>query len=201
MSDCLANSDESIRSRLLRGREPMLLHWPSQSSVTADKMSTHRLTIRPASPEDAPILLGMIRELADYERLTHEVVATERELRKSLFGSRSSTSALMGYEGTEPVAYAVYFHNFSTFLGRTGLYLEDLFVRPPYRRRGYGRQMLSELARIALKEGCGRFEWTVLAWNEPAIRFYESLGAQVLPDWRVCRVTGDALKNLSAADG
>jgi len=156
-------------------------------------------TIRPARPEDVPLLLSFIKELAEYERLAHEVVATEEGLHESLFGERAVAEALLGYLGPEPVAFAVFFHNFSTFLGRPGLYLEDLFVKPEMRGRGFGRALLRYLARLAVERNCGRMEWAVLDWNEPAIRFYRSLGAVPMEEWTVFRLTGDALKRL--ADG
>ncbi len=156
-----------------------------------------RLDIRQATAEDVPVVLDFIRELAEYERLTHLLAITERQLAEELFGANSSVETLLAHCDGEPAAFAVYFHNFSTFLGRKGLYLEDLYVRPAYRRRGYGRAMLVELARIAHERGCGRFEWTVLDWNKPAIDFYRSLGADVLEDWRICRVTGAALEQLA----
>jgi hypothetical protein len=140
----------------------------------------------------------MIEALADYENLRHLCVATEDGLRQSLFGPRPAAEVLLGWEGPAPVAFALFFHNFSTFLGRKGLYLEDLFVRPDFRGRGYGRAVLVQLARIAVERGCGRFEWAVLDWNAPAIGFYESLGATVMPDWRISRVTGPALEKLAA---
>jgi GNAT superfamily N-acetyltransferase len=158
---------------------------------------TAHLDIRQATPEDVPLLLDFIRELAQYERLTHLLAVTERQLALELFGANSRVEALLAHCDGEPAAFAVYFHNFSTFLGRRGLYLEDLFVRPPFRRRGCGRAMLVELARIAHERACGRFEWTVLDWNKPAIDFYRSLGADVLEDWRICRVTGAALEQLA----
>ena len=163
-------------------------------------MSKAPFAIRRALPQDAPVLLEFIRELAAYERLTHLLAVTEARLAEELFGPASRAEALLGHCGAEPAAFAVYFHNFSTFLGRKGLYLEDLFVRPPFRRRGYGREMLAELARIAHARGCARFEWAVLNWNESAIDFYRSLGAEVLPDWRICRVTGEALERLAKED-
>lgn len=147
------------------------------------------------------MLLEFIRELAEYERLTHLLAVDEGRLAEELFGDASRVEALLGRCGPEPAAFAVYFHNFSTFLGRRGLYLEDLFVRPRFRRRGYGRAMLAEIAHIAHARGCGRFEWTVLDWNEPAIEFYRSLGAEVLPDWRICRVTGAALERMARERG
>jgi GNAT superfamily N-acetyltransferase len=157
------------------------------------------LAIRRAAPEDIPVVLEFVRELAEYERLTHLVSVTEAQLAEELFGPGSNVETLLGCCETGPAAFAVYFHNFSTFLGRKGLYLEDLFVRPSYRRRGYGRAMLIELARIAHERGCGRFEWTVLDWNQTAIDFYRSMGADLLEEWRICRVTGPALERLATS--
>ncbi len=155
--------------------------------------------IAPAAPEDVGSVLEMIRALADYEQLRHLCVATEAGLRDALFGSHGGPEVVLGWEDARPVAFALFFHNFSTFLGRKGLYLEDLFVQPAYRRRGYGRALLVHLARIAVERGCGRFEWAVLDWNAPALAFYASLGASVLPDWRITRLTGPALEKLAAA--
>jgi GNAT superfamily N-acetyltransferase len=157
---------------------------------------TSEFTIRAATIVDVGLIRAFIAELADYEKLSHQVVVTDDALRAHLFGPRPSAEVLLGFAGEEAAAFALFFQNFSTFLGRPGLYLEDLFVRPDHRRRGFGRAMLVYLAREANRRGCGRFEWTVLDWNEPAIKFYESLGAMVLPDWRVCRVTGEALTHL-----
>jgi GNAT superfamily N-acetyltransferase len=154
------------------------------------------LVLRPAVEADVPLLLALIRELAAYENLGHEVACDESRLREHLFGSRPCAEALLGFVDGAPAAFAVFFHNFSTFVGRPGLYLEDLFVRPEFRRRGIARSLLRHLARLAVERGCGRFEWTVLDWNRSAIEFYETLGARVLPDWRVCRVTGRALERL-----
>jgi GNAT superfamily N-acetyltransferase len=153
--------------------------------------------IRPARPEDVPTLLALIRALARYERLEHEVVGTEEDLREHLFGSRPRAEALLVDEGGHAVAFALFFHNYSTFLCKPGLYLEDLFVLPEHRRKGYGKALLSALARLARERGCGRFEWAVLQWNEPAIAFYESLGARKMDDWRVMRVSGEALDRLA----
>jgi GNAT superfamily N-acetyltransferase len=141
----------------------------------------------------------MIRGLADYEKLSDLCVATEADLDAALFGARPAAEVILGWDGAIPVAFALFFHNFSTFLGRRGLYLEDLFVQPDFRGRGYGRALLIRLARLAVERGCGRFEWTVLDWNESAIGFYRGLGATVLPDWRITRVAGDALSALAAA--
>ena len=142
----------------------------------------------------------MIRALAEYERLSHLCIATEDQLEQQLFGTPRRAEVLLGRENGRPVCFALFFHNFSTFLSKPGLYLEDLFVRPEARRRGYGRAMLVRLAQIAVERGCGRFEWSVLDWNTPAIGFYESLGATVMPDWRITRVTGPALQNLARSE-
>lgn len=160
-------------------------------------MNTQTLSIRPATPADVPLVLSFIRDLADYEKLTHLVVATEAIIAEELFGPTSRTEVLLGYSAGEPVAFAVYFHNFSTFLGRKGLYLEDLYVRPAHRRRGYGRALLLRLARIAAERNCGRMEWSVLDWNEAAIFFYEQLGATIMHEWKLVRVTGAALQRLA----
>jgi GNAT superfamily N-acetyltransferase len=153
--------------------------------------------IRPAGPADVPVILSLIRDLAEYERLLHEVEATEESLRRSLFAERPYAEALIGELRGEPVAFAVYFHNFSTFLGKPGLYLEDLFVKPPARGLGIGGAILRHLARIAVERDCGRLEWSVLDWNTPALEFYKSLGAVPMSDWTIHRVTGDALRSLS----
>ncbi len=153
--------------------------------------------IEPARVEDCGVLLTLIRGLAEYERLLHQVVASEERLRAELFGTRPVIEAVIGWEDGHAVGFALFFHNFSTFLARRGLYLEDLFVVPQARGRGYGKALIVHLARLAVERGCGRFEWAVLDWNQPAIDFYQSLGAQLLPDWRVCRLTGDALERLS----
>jgi GNAT superfamily N-acetyltransferase len=158
------------------------------------------LSIRPAAPADVAVLLELIRGLAEYERLSHLVAADAATLERELFAPGANVEAVIGFAGGEPVGFAVYFHNFSTFLGRRGLYLEDLFVRPAHRRRGYGRALLRHVARIAHERGCGRFEWMALDWNAPAIGFYTSLGAVEMAEWRLFRVTGEALARLAAAD-
>jgi GNAT superfamily N-acetyltransferase len=139
----------------------------------------------------------MIRGLAEFERLAHLCVATESQLSHALFGQDSTVEVVVAWEGGETAGFALFFPNFSTFLGRPGLYLEDLFVRPEFRGRGYGRALLIHLARLAVTRGCGRFEWAVLDWNEQAIGFSRALGATVLSDWRITRVTGDALRALA----
>lgn len=158
------------------------------------------LTMRSATPADVPLVLAFIRELADYERLPHEVVATEPLLHEALFGPSPDAEVLFAELDGEPVGFALFFHSFSTFLGRRGLYLEDLFVRPAARGRGVGRALLARLAAIARQRGCGRFEWSVLDWNEPAIGFYRSLGAVPMDGWTVYRVTGEALARLAGED-
>jgi GNAT superfamily N-acetyltransferase len=158
---------------------------------------TPTFTIRPATPADVAHIYGMIVELAVFEKLEHMVVATEALLHEALFGNRPSCEAIMGVEDGEVVTFALFFHNFSTFLTRKGLYLEDLYVKQSCRGKGYGRQMLGALARIAVERQCGRFEWSVLDWNVNAIEFYKGVGAELLPDWRICRVTGDALSALA----
>jgi len=154
--------------------------------------------IRRAAPDDAPVIYALIRELADYERLAHEVVCTLDQVRESLFGAPPHAEALVVEDERDGVVgFALFFQNYSTFLGRPGLYLEDLFVRPSHRRSGYGKALLQALARLAVERNLGRFEWAVLDWNEPAKRFYESLGAREIAEWRIYRVTGDALIDLA----
>lgn len=157
-------------------------------------------TIRPATRNDVPAILRMIGELAEFEKLSHLMVADEASLSDALFGERPACECLLGEEDGVPVAYALFFHNFSTFLCRRGLYLEDLYVTPASRGRGHAQAMLKELARIALARGCGRFEWSVLDWNENAIRFYRGMGADVMPDWRICRLAGGELTALASRD-
>jgi len=154
-------------------------------------------TIRPTTEADVPTLLAFIRELAEYEKLTHEVSATEQQLRATLFGPRPFAEALLACADNQPVGFALFFHNYSTFLARPGLYLEDLYVRPAFRGKGFGKLLLTTVARLAIERGCGRYEWSVLDWNAPSIRFYESLGAEMKSDWRIMRVTGAALENLA----
>jgi len=155
------------------------------------------LSIRPAQPQDVVHIHAMILELAVFEKLEHMVVATEALLHEGLFGAQPSCEAIVGEENGEVVTFALFFHNFSTFLTKKGLYLEDLYVKQSHRGKGFGTQMLQRLAQLALERGCGRFEWSVLDWNEPAIQFYKAMGADVMPDWRICRVTGDSLAALA----
>jgi GNAT superfamily N-acetyltransferase len=157
-------------------------------------------SIRPAQQSDVAHIHAMIVELAVFEKLEHMVVATEEKLIEGLFGAQPSCEALVGVEAGEVVCFALFFHNFSTFLTRKGLYLEDLYVRQAHRGKGYGRQLLVRLAQLAVERHCGRFEWSVLDWNEPAIKFYQSMGAEVMDQWHICRVTGDALTALAARE-
>src|SRR5256886_17614898 len=153
--------------------------------------------IRAAHAEDVPIILQLIRDLATYGRAPHEVTATEKQLADVLVGKRPAAEVLLAFEGKSPVGFAVYFYNFSTWLGRAGLYLEDLFVKPEKRGKGYGRALLVELAKIARDRGCGRMEWAVLNWNEPAIKFYRALGAKPMDEWTVFRLTRDEIASLA----
>jgi GNAT superfamily N-acetyltransferase len=155
--------------------------------------------IRPACLQDVPVILQLIHDLATYERAPDEVSATEEQLVDVLFGEKPAAEVLLGFEGESPVGFAVYFFNFSTWLGRPGLYLEDLFVKSEKRGKGYGRALLVELAKIARDRGCGRMEWAVLDWNEPAIKFYRALGAKPMHEWTVFRLTRDGIGKLASA--
>lgn len=156
-----------------------------------------QLNIRTAQPEDVPVLFDLIVALAEYEKLSHAVSGDVATLGKHLFGERPYVEALLAEWGSTSVGFALFFHNYSTFLTKPGIYLEDLFVLPDWRGRGIGKALIRQIARIAVDRGCGRLEWTVLDWNESAIGFYQSLGATVLPDWRVCRVTQECLTQLA----
>jgi GNAT superfamily N-acetyltransferase len=155
------------------------------------------LEIRAATEVDVPLLLSLIKELAEYERLSHQVVATEEALRESLFGKRPVAEALLAYLEDDAAGFALFFHTFSTFLGRPGIYLEDLYVKPEFRGAGVGRALLVHVAKLATERGCGRLEWSVLDWNEPAIGFYRGVGASPLSGWTVYRVAGEALEELA----
>ena len=161
----------------------------------------NQFRIERATERDVPLILKLITALAEYERLGREVVATEARLRESLFGPRPDAEVILAYAGREPVGFAVWFYTYSTFLGRAGLYLEDLFVLPAWRGRGLGRQLLAYLARLAVARGCGRMEWSVLNWNKLAIGFYNKIGARSMDEWTVCRLTGEALRNLASEVG
>ena len=155
--------------------------------------------LRLATPDDVPAILECIRRLAEYERLAHECVATEAQLRDTLFGSTPSAEVVLAFAGEEPAGFALWFQSYSTFLAKPGLYLEDLFVYPQHRGRGLGRQLLRYLARVAVERDYGRVEWSVLDWNVDAIGFYRSIGAELLDDWRRCRLAGDAIPALANA--
>jgi GNAT superfamily N-acetyltransferase len=154
------------------------------------------MEIRAATEADIPLILKFIRDLAHYEKLGHKVVATEESLRQTLFGSPRFAEVIFAYVGEEAAGFALFFHNYSTFLGQPGIYLEDLFVKPEMRGRGIGKALLAHLARLAIERGCGRVEWAVLDWNAPSIDFYKNLGAVPLDDWIIFRLTGEALEKL-----
>ncbi len=158
---------------------------------------SERITIRPATAQDVPAILGFIRALAHYEHLEHEVVATEESLRDTLFGPRPYAEVVFACVDEEPMGFALFFHNYSTFLGKPGIYLEDLFVRPEARGRGLGKRLLTWLAKTTVERDCGRLEWAVLDWNAPSIGFYKSLGAMHKSEWQIFRLTGDALVALA----
>jgi GNAT superfamily N-acetyltransferase len=165
-------------------------------------MSKSTFTLRPATAADSETLFQLILALAEYEKLTHLVEATPQKIQAALFGATPQAEAVLVEgdtdAGREAVGFALFFHNFSTFLAKPGLYLEDLYVDPAWRGHGLGKALLKHLAALALERGCGRFEWSVLDWNQPSIDFYQAMGADVLPDWRICRVTGTALDQLGA---
>ena len=156
-------------------------------------------TLRRATPDDVPAILECIRRLAEYERLAHECVATEEQLRETLFGATPAAEVVLAFAGEAPAGFALWFQSYSTFLAKPGLYLEDLFVYPQHRGRGLGRQLLRYLARVAVERDYGRVEWSVLDWNVDAIGFYRSIGAELLDDWRRCRLAGDAIPALASA--
>jgi len=163
--------------------------------------TTSTFKIRPAMEEDAAVILSLIKELAEYEHLSHEVVATENDIRKTLFGERPFAETLIGeYEGL-PISFALFFHNFSTFVGKPGIYLEDLYVQPAHRGKGFGSKMLAHIAALARERDCGRFEWSVLNWNTPAIRTYENLDASPMKEWILYRLSGEALNKLADKSG
>ena len=161
------------------------------------RAETKNFTIRPATIVDVPIILQLIRDLATYERAPNEVRATKTQLTDVFFGAKPVAEVLLAFEDEMPIGFAVFFHNFSTWLGKPGLYLEDLFVKPEARGKGYGRALLIYLAKIARDRGCGRMEWAVLDWNEPAIQFYQKIGAQPLDEWQIFRLTRDGIAKLA----
>lgn len=174
---------------------------PRPSSPAAEEGVTdvQPFRIDPAEDADVPVILSLVRELAEYERLGDHVVASEALLHDALFGQRPAAEAVLARAGGQPVGFALWFHTFSTFLGRRGLYLEDLYVKPEWRGRGIGRGLLQHLAGVAVARGCGRLEWSVLDWNEPAIGFYRSVGAVPMNEWTVFRLSGPALASLARA--
>ena len=158
---------------------------------------TSNFRIRPAVKKDAPVILSLIKELAEYEHLSHEVLASEDDIRNTLFGDRRFAESLIGECDGIPVSFALFFHNYSTFLGKPGIYLEDLYVRPEHRGKGFGRKMMAHIAGLAQERNCGRFEWSVLNWNVPAIRTYEKLNAVPMKEWIAYRLSGEALDQLA----
>jgi len=157
-----------------------------------------KLILRPATPADVLLLFSLIQALAEYEKLSHAVTGNAEALKEHLFGSRPYVEAILAEYAGQAVGFALFFTNYSTFLTQPGIYLEDLFVLPEYRRQGIGKAMLTYLANLAVERGCGRLEWSVLDWNEPAIAFYQRMGASILEDWRICRVTNESLTQLAA---
>ena len=153
--------------------------------------------IKDATENDVDLILSFINGLAEYEKLSHEVVATDGGLRDTLFGENPKAEVILGYYENQPVAFALFFHNYSTFLGKPGIYLEDLYVKPKYRGKGFGKVMLTYLAKLTKDRNCGRLEWSVLDWNEPALKFYKSIGARKMDEWTTQRLDGDALNKLA----
>ena len=172
----------------------------SGSPMTHDSPSASTIQLRQAQVGDTRQILAFVRELAEYEKLAHEAVADEAALAAQLFGERPAAEVIIAEVDGQPAGFALFFHNFSTFLGKRGLYLEDLFVRPQFRGMGLGQRLMAHLARIAVERDCGRFEWSVLDWNTPAVDFYRQLGAAPLDGWTVQRMTGDALTALAMRD-
>jgi GNAT superfamily N-acetyltransferase len=158
--------------------------------------TNNELTIRKAEKSDAPLILSFIKEIANYEKLSHEVTATEKDIQENLFGDTKYAEVLIAESENEPVGYALFFYNFSTFTGRPGIYLEDLFIRPKYRGKGIGKTLLLKLIKIAKNKNCGRVEWCVLDWNEPAIEFYKNLGAVPMDGWSIFRVTNEKFEKI-----
>ena len=165
--------------------------------MTDPEAAAAAFSLRPAAPGDAAAIRGLVRELADYERLSHLCVATEDDIARALFGPRRYAEVILAVQNVEVIGFALFFHKYSTFLAKPGIYLEDVFVLPEHRGAGVGKALLKRVAQIARERDCGRLEWSVLDWNEPAIEFYKRLGATVMPDWRICRMTGDEIAKLA----
>lgn len=161
-------------------------------------MSVDELNLRAATPADVPILFELVKALAEYEKLSHAVTGNAASLEAHLFGDRSYAEAIIAEFAGQPVGFSLFFHNYSTFLTQPGIYIEDLFVLPEYRGRGIGKQLVIYVAQLAVSRNCGRLEWSVLDWNQPAIGFYQRIGASILDEWRICRVTDDSLSNLAS---
>jgi GNAT superfamily N-acetyltransferase len=151
-----------------------------------------------AEKKDVGLIRSLIRDLAEYEKMLDEMVATDELLERHLFGKKKFVEVVLGYYNDVPAGFALFFHNFSTFMGKPGLYLEDLYIKPEYRGKGFGKVLLAYLAKLAVERDCGRYEWAVLNWNEPSLKFYKSLGAKVMDEWLIHRVTGDSLQNLAS---
>jgi GNAT superfamily N-acetyltransferase len=192
---CVSVSDSALPGSIIHCI-PLELTIADLPADTKSHPMNHTM-LRQASVEDVDLILELILDLAAFEKLSHQVEATREQLQATLFGNKPAAEVVLAFERERAVGLAIFFHNFSSFLGKPGLHLEDLYVRPEFRGRGHGRALLKHLATLALERGCGRFEWTVLDWNTSAIEFYRRQGADVLPDWRICRVTGDALERLA----
>jgi GNAT superfamily N-acetyltransferase len=189
----VARYEVEDRSRVVARRSAPVRRCENRRMTT-----DYAFVLRAAELRDVAAIVGLIRELADFEKLTHLVQVTPEKLRPQLFGEHAAAEALVAERGGEVVAFALFFKNFSTFLARPGIYLEDLYVKPEHRGHGIGKALLNRLAALAVERDCGRFEWSVLDWNVDAIRLYEGMGASVMPEWRICRVTGDALQSMGA---
>jgi GNAT superfamily N-acetyltransferase len=188
---------KGTETRIIHLTRPSMTPIDEKEEVTMIATDTPGFQIKSATEPDVSVILSFVKKLAHYERLSHEVVATEKLLQETLFGERRTAEVAIGYLETKPVGFVLFFHNYSTFLGKPGLYIEDLFVDEDYRRRGYGRALLLHVARLAKERDCGRLEWSVLDWNQPAINFYKKLGALPMSEWTVFRVAGKSLDELA----
>ena len=177
---------------------PLVSPADNSAAIIMSMTTPNPFTIRPASPADVVAIHALVRDLAIYEKLEHLMVSTPEDFNRELFGVNARIECIVATENAVAVGFALFFHNFSTFLGRKGLYLEDLFVKPECRGKGYGKALLIRLAQIAVERDCGRFEWSVLDWNTPSIDFYQAMGATVMPEWNIVRAAGDALTAMAA---